>query len=113
MTEDEYSVARIHSNMSKEDREFAYNNFKTGKSRVLISSNVTARGIDVQQVSIVINFDIPKCVHTYLHRIGRSGRWGRKGTGINFITKFDIKYLKHIEQHYNTKIEELPVGFVV
>ena len=51
-------------------------------------------GIDVQQVSVVINFDVPKCVHTYLHRIGRSGRWGRKGTGINFVTKFDIKYLK-------------------
>ena len=56
----------------------------------MISSNVTARGIDVQQVSIVINFDIPRCVHNYLHRIGRSGRWGRKGAAINFVTRDDI-----------------------
>ena len=68
----------------------AFNEFKSGGSRVLISSNVTARGIDIQQVGIVINFDIPKCIHTYIHRIGRSGRWGRKGVGINFVTRRDI-----------------------
>jgi superfamily II DNA/RNA helicase len=74
----------------------------------MISSNVTARGIDIQQVSIVINFDIPKCVHTYLHRIGRSGRWGRKGVGINFITRRDIGKLKEIESHYSCQINEMP-----
>ncbi len=72
--------------------------FKTGKHRVLISSNVTARGIDIQQVSTVINFDIPKDVNTYLHRIGRSGRWGRKGIGINFVTRRDIRKIKDIEE---------------
>ena len=80
--------------------------------RVLISSNVTARGLDVQQVSTVINFDIPKCVNTYLHRIGRSGRWGRKGMGINFVTKRDIHIMKEIEQHYHTEIKELPASVV-
>ena len=55
-----------------------------------------------------INFDIPKCVHTYLHRIGRSGRWGRKGTGINFVTKRDVPRIKQIEQHYGTEIKEMP-----
>jgi len=108
MKEDEFPVCRIHSGMEKSDRESAFNDFRVGNSRVLISSNVTARGIDIQQVSIVINFDLPKCVHTYLHRIGRSGRWGRKGVGINFITRRDIQKLKEIEQHYSTQIAELP-----
>jgi superfamily II DNA/RNA helicase len=108
MREDEFPVCRIHSSMEKIDRDKAFNEFRNGNSRVLISSNVTARGIDIQQVSIVINFDIPKCVHTYLHRIGRSGRWGRKGVGINFITRRDIGQLKRIEEHYSTQINEMP-----
>jgi len=108
MKEDEFPVCCIHSNMEKSSRELAFNEFKMGKSRVLISSNVTARGIDIQQVSTVINFDIPKCVHTYLHRIGRSGRWGRKGVGINFITRRDIGKLKQIEEHYSCEIREMP-----
>ena len=61
-----------------------------------------------QQVSTVINFDIPKDIHTYIHRIGRSGRWGRKGMGINFITRRDIGKIKEIEEYYETQIEELP-----
>lgn len=107
---DTFPVCRIHGNMSKEDRTNGYKDFIDGKYRVLISSNVTARGIDVQQVSTVINFDIPKCPRTYLHRIGRSGRWGRKGTGINFITKFDVPKIKEIEQYYNTEIKEFQVN---
>jgi translation initiation factor 4A len=110
MKEDEFSVCRIHSGMDKDEREKAFNEFKLGRSRVLISSNVTARGIDIQQVSIVVNFDIPKCVNTYLHRIGRSGRWGRKGVGINMITRRDVAKLKEIEQHYATQISELPAN---
>jgi superfamily II DNA/RNA helicase len=93
--------------MEKAERNQSYEDFKAGKYRVLISSNVTARGIDIQQVSTVINFDIPNCMHTYLHRIGRSGRWGRKGVGINFVTPRDMRTLKDIEQHYATKINEL------
>ena len=108
MISDNYPVCQIHSGMSKDDRAMSYKEFKSGRQRVLISSNVTARGIDVQQVSTVINFDLPKCVHTYLHRIGRSGRWGRKGIGINFVTKRDIRKLKEIEQHYQTQIKEMP-----
>jgi len=108
MIDDAFPVCRIHSGMDKNEREIAFNDFKSGKSRVLISSNVTARGIDIQQVSIVINFDLSKCVHTYLHRIGRSGRWGRKGVAINFITRRDLYKMKEIEQHYSTQINELP-----
>jgi superfamily II DNA/RNA helicase len=111
MSEDGFPVCCVHSNMESRDRERAFNDFKIGSCRVLISSNVTARGIDVQQVSTVINFDIPKDVHTYLHRIGRSGRWGRKGVGINFITRRDIPKLKEIEEYYACQINEMPSNF--
>jgi translation initiation factor 4A len=110
MKEDNFPVCRIHSNMDRNERDIAFKEFKNGKSRVLISSNVTARGIDIQQVSIVINFDIPKDIHTYLHRIGRSGRWGRKGVGINFITRRDISKLKEIENYYACEIKEMPIN---
>lgn len=113
MKEDGFPVCRIHSNMNKMEREQSFDEFKNGASRVLISSNVTSRGIDIQQVGVVINFDLPKDVHNYLHRIGRSGRWGRKGTGINLITRRDIPHMKEIEQYYSTQIEELPTGFSV
>ena len=103
-----FPVCCIHSDMDKQDRHNSYQEFKNGKYRVLISSNVTARGIDIQQVSTVINFDLPKCVDTYLHRIGRSGRWGRKGVGINFITHYDTEKMKEIEKHYGTQIKEFP-----
>jgi len=108
MKEDNFPVSAIHSSMDKSERDIAFNEFRSGKARVLISSNVTARGIDIQQVSIVINFDIPRDIHTYIHRIGRSGRWGRKGTGINFITRRDIQTIKEIEKYYNTQISEFP-----
>ena len=112
MKEDDFPVCRIHSSMDKVEREKSFKDFRMGGSRVLISSNVTARGIDIQQVSIVINFDLPKCVNTYLHRIGRSGRWGRKGVGINFITRRDVIKMKEIEAHYSTEISELPSDLV-
>ena len=113
MKEDGFPVCRIHSNMNKMEREQSFDEFKNGASRVLISSNVTSRGIDIQQVGVVINFDLPKDIHNYLHRIGRSGRWGRKGTGINLITSRDIPHMKDIERYYSTQIEELPSGFSV
>jgi superfamily II DNA/RNA helicase len=92
--------------MEKSERDKMFASFRTGGFRVMISSNLTARGIDIQQVSTVINFDIPNCVHNYLHRVGRSGRWGRKGRAINFITPFDIPQMKHIEKYYGITINE-------
>ena len=112
MSQDGYPVCQIHSNLDKAERQKNYEAFRSGSQRVLISSNVTARGIDIQQVSTVINFDIPKCSNTYLHRIGRSGRWGRKGTAINFITRRDYRLLKEIESFYSTEILELPRDYV-
>jgi len=111
MVQDGYPVCQIHSNLDKNERLKNYTEFSKGTQRVLISSNVTARGIDIQQVSTVINFDIPKCTNTYLHRIGRSGRWGRKGTAINFITRRDYRNMKEIESFYATEINELPNNY--
>jgi translation initiation factor 4A len=113
MINDGFPVCCIHSNMEKTKRDEAYSDFKAGKHRVLISSNVTSRGIDVQQVRTVLNFDLPKCIFNYLHRIGRSGRWGRKGTAINFVTRWDIKTMKDIEKHYHTIVEELPSNITI
>jgi translation initiation factor 4A len=106
LSRDGFSVCEIHSELDKMEREHVLNEFKSGKFRTLISTDLTARGIDVQQVSLVINFDIPRCENNYLHRIGRSGRWGRQGKAINFVTKKDITMMQKIEKHYEISIEE-------
>lgn len=106
MLNEGFSVSCIHSNMTKSERNTILNEFRAGGIRVLISSNLTARGIDVQQVNTVINFDFPRSTETYLHRIGRSGRWGRKGTAINFITRQDFHYMRNTETHYGVKMDE-------
>lgn len=111
MEADNFPVKKIHGKMPDDERKKTHKEFKSGGCRVLITSDLFARGIDVQQVSIVINFDIPKNEHTYLHRIGRSGRWGRKGIAINFQTKHDITRLKRFEDYYSTQIEEMPANY--
>ena len=84
--------------------------FRSGSSRVLISTDLLARGIDVQQVSLVINFDLPTRVENYLHRIGRSGRFGRKGVAINFVTNNDVRVMRDIEAYYSTELQEMPMN---
>lgn len=111
MTKENFPVSKIHSKLTQEERVEAHNKLKKGDTRVLISTDLFSRGIDVQQVSYVINYDIPKNVNTYLHRIGRSGRWGRKGVAINFVTKYDKHKLNEIERYYHTTVDELPLNF--
>tara|TARA_B100001142_G_scaffold106391_1_gene108256 strand:- start:7393 stop:8625 length:1233 start_codon:yes stop_codon:yes gene_type:complete len=111
MKADEFPVEKIHGQMDGSLRKKIYNDFKHGSCRVLITSDLFARGIDVQQVSIVINFDIPRNEHTYLHRIGRSGRWGRKGIAINFQTRHDHNRLQKFQDYYQTIIKEMPSDF--
>ena len=111
MIADGFPVCCIHSSMDKSERDKSLQNFRKGAFRVMVSSGVTARGIDVQQVSTVINFDMTRSYETYLHAIGRSGRFGRKGLAINFITKHDIDFIRRLEKHYNIKIDELPSDF--
>ena len=108
MVQDNFPVKKIHGKMDESERKEVHKDFKNGGCRVLITSDLFARGIDIQQVSVVINFDVPKSEHTYLHRIGRSGRWGRKGIAINFVTRHDGAKLKHFEEFYNTQISEMP-----
>jgi translation initiation factor 4A len=111
MMHEDYPVIKIHSGMSETERRQSHNDIKSGNARVIICTDLFARGIDIQQVGYVINYDIPSNVHTYIHRIGRSGRWGRKGVGINFVTKRDLYKLKEIEEFYSTHIEEMPMDF--
>ena len=82
--------------------------FKSGKTRILLSTDLLSRGVDIQQLSLVINFDLPKSKETYIHRIGRSGRYGRKGVSINLVTGRDLDYMHQIETFYDTKIDEMP-----
>ena len=108
MITDGFPVCCIHSAMDKTERDKSLQSFRKGAFRVMVSSGVTARGIDVQQVSTVINFDMTRSYETYLHAIGRSGRFGRKGLAINFVTKHDIDFMRRLEKHYNITISELP-----
>jgi len=105
-----FTVSCIHGDMDQKQRDMIMKEFRTCSSRVLITTDLLARGIDVQQVSLVINFDLPKCRENYIHRIGRSGRFGRKGVAINFVTTETERVLKDIEQHYHTQIEEMPMN---
>jgi translation initiation factor 4A len=104
----DFTVSSTHGDVGQKDRDVVLTEFRTGSSRVLITTDLLARGIDVHQVSLVINFDLPKNLENYIHRIGRSGRFGRKGVAINFVTDDDIKPLRELEQFYNTQIEEMP-----
>jgi len=108
MQERDFPVSATHGEMDMKDREMIMKEFRSGATRVLITTDLLARGIDVQQVSLVINYDLPTNRENYIHRIGRSGRFGRKGVAINFITADDVRYMKDIETFYNTQIEEMP-----
>jgi translation initiation factor 4A len=104
----EFTVSSTHGDIGQKERDVILSEFRTGSSRVLITTDLLARGIDVQQVSLVINYDLPRNLENYIHRIGRSGRFGRKGVAINFVTAEDIRALRDLEQFYNTQIEEMP-----
>jgi len=104
----EFTVSSTHGDIGQKERDMILNEFRTGSSRVLITTDLLARGIDVQQVSLVINYDLPRNLENYIHRIGRSGRFGRKGVAINFVTNDDVRTLRELETFYNTTIEEMP-----
>ncbi|KAI9144798.1 ATP-dependent RNA helicase FAL1 [Paraphysoderma sedebokerense] len=110
MREANFTVSSMHGDMPQKERDAIMNEFRQGSSRVLITTDVWARGIDVQQVSLVINYDLPTNRELYIHRIGRSGRFGRKGVAINFVKSDDVKILRDIEQYYSTQIDEMPMN---
>lgn len=108
LEENNFVVSMIHGDMEQKERDIIMNEFRTGSSRILIATDLLARGIDVQQVSVVINFDLPKDLSSYLHRVGRGGRFGRRGVAINLVTEESKNQLRMIEQYYSTVIEEMP-----
>jgi translation initiation factor 4A len=106
----DFTVSAMHGDMDQKERDVIMKEFRTGSSRVLITTDLLARGIDVQQVSLVINYDLPNNRENYIHRIGRGGRFGRKGVAINFVTDEDRRTLRDIEQFYNTQVQEMPMN---
>merc|ERR1712027_188594 len=108
LTKRDFTISTMHAELDQKERDLVMREFRPGSSRVLISTDLLARGIDVQQVSLVINYDLPTNTENYLHRIGRSGRFGRKGVAINFVTTKDVRSIKEIERYYHTQIEEMP-----
>merc|ERR1712029_37039 len=110
LTARDFTVSAMHGDMDQGQRDVIMKEFRSGSSRVLIATDLLARGIDVQQVSLVINYDLPANRENYIHRIGRGGRFGRKGVAINFVTDEDKRTLHDIEKFYNTRIDEMPMN---
>ncbi|VAH38801.1 unnamed protein product [Triticum turgidum subsp. durum] len=110
MRTNNFTISAMHGDMPQKERDAIMSEFRSGTTRVLITTDVWARGLDVQQVSLVINYDLPNNRELYIHRIGRSGRFGRKGVAINFVRKDDIRILRDIEQYYSTQIDEMPMN---
>ena len=108
ITELGYSCFYIHAKMNQNDRNRVFHEFRNGGTRHLVSSDLFTRGIDIPTVNVVINFDFPRTAETYLHRIGRSGRFGHLGLAVNMITKDDVQNLYRIEQELSTEIKPIP-----
>merc|ERR1719336_1912470 len=108
ITELGYSCFFIHSRMYQSHRNRVFHDFRNGACRCLVSSDLFTRGIDIESVNVVINFDFPKNAETYLHRIGRSGRFGHLGLGINFVTYDERFNLYRIEKELGTEIQPIP-----
>lgn len=103
-----FPVSFIHGEMDLSERKSRMTAFRSGSVRVLISTDLLARGIDVQQVSLVINYELPTNQENYIHRIGRSGRFGRKGVAINILGPDEVEMMKQIEKYYSTAVAALP-----
>mmetsp|Transcript_28304 Transcript_28304/g.50559 ORF Transcript_28304/g.50559 Transcript_28304/m.50559 type:complete len:410 (-) Transcript_28304:327-1556(-) len=110
MRQNNFTVSAMHGDMPQKERDAIMGEFRGGGTRVLITTDVWARGLDVQNVSLVINYDLPNNRELYIHRIGRSGRFGRKGVAINFVRNDDVRILRDIEQYYSTQIDEMPMN---
>ena len=108
ITELGYSCFYIHAKMVQQNRNRVFHDFRNGRCRNLVSSDLFTRGIDIPSVNVVINFDFPKTAETYLHRIGRSGRFGHLGLAVNLITYDDRFNLYKIEKDLATEIKPIP-----
>ena len=103
-----HMISSIHGDLKQSERDNIMRDFRKCATRILVTTDLLARGIDVYQVSLVINYEMPKQKETYIHRIGRSGRFGRKGNAINFVTPDEKELLQNLQNFYSTNIEQLP-----
>ena len=116
MTENGHRVINLHGGLTPTERDQVMDAFRNGDAKVLITTNVLARGIDIMHVNLVINYDIPTAVtgrtpdyETYLHRIGRTGRFGRTGVSINFVhDEQSWKLVEMIQNHFKREIVQVP-----
>jgi translation initiation factor 4A len=108
MTTAGFPLSFIHGEMDVEERKRRMKDFRKGTVRVMISTDMLARGIDVQQVSLVINYELPTVKENYIHRIGRAGRFGRKGVTINLISKDETRARDEIQDHFKITMSEMP-----
>jgi len=109
LKEQKFVVSSMHGDMEMQDRVNIMKEFRSGSTRILISTDLLGRGIDIQQVNLIINYDMPSDPAKYIHRIGRSGRFGRKGVAINLVTPGDADFLVKLKTFYNTQIDDLPL----
>eukprot|EP01083_Nonionella_stella_P136632 415869_1 len=109
MKQHDFTVSAMHGDMYQKERELIMREFRSGCTRVLIATDLLSRGIDVYTMSLVINYDLPMNRETYLHRMGRCGRYGRKGVSIDFVADEDEPKMRDIEKFFNLKLEELPM----
>ena len=108
MRENFFTVSMMHGDLPQKERDKIMQEFRAGETRVLIASDIWGRGLDVQQVSLVINYDLPLNKEMYIHRIGRSGRFGRNGIAINLVKEEDLKNLRELEEYYSVQISPMP-----
>jgi len=109
LVENNFPAIAVHSDMKQEERLQRYNSFKDFKSRILVSTDIFGRGVDFERVNIVINYDMPKSADQYLHRVGRSGRFGTKGLAVSFISSQDCtKILEGVQERFEVEVKELP-----
>ncbi len=108
-----FTVSVIHGDMTQLERTSVMDKFRKGETRILLSTDLLARGIDIQQVSLVINYDLPRNKENYMHRVGRSARFGKKGTAISLICEYEYRLMKEIQDYYSITLEDLPESFII
>ena len=96
----------IHGNKSQAARQLALGNFKSGKTRVMVATDIAARGIDINELPLVINYDLPDVPETYVHRIGRTGRAGNTGTALTFCSQEERKLVNDIQKLTGKKLNK-------
>ena len=111
LTKENFDITAIHGNMTQQERNGIVKEFRDGKTRLLLTTDLLARGIDIPQVNLVINYDLPVSKETYIHRIGRCGRFGKKGVSITMVKMEDtndVRLLNKMKTHYKLNIDEIP-----